>query len=790
MNKYKFIILILSILLLSNSTVLAQEYHWEVVTNLNDVQKLMLDDGKLYCASSGGLIVYNLDTDTYDSWNAEDDWSDQYLTAINKTERGHIVLGTYNGSIIFFNPETYQFHEDLALDGNRVMAIEAIGDTLWVAGTDIVAVYLYDHELEQYSFRDFFTNFNYSVGQFHDIYYFENKIWVGSDVGLFSASGNFILNNLKAGESWQRKTNLDGLPENKILSLNSRNDTLLIGTTNGLAFYSNGQFSFNYAGLAGRDVKEIKLVNDEIYINNYYGIYHYQNNAFQSVYTYSKKIVNSFAVYNGNTFWAALSENGIKDLTNNFGIRFNGIIENNVAEPLLDSFGRLWISSGSYKDERRKGFSVRLTDGTWKNYRYLNSWASTSSSQCFMEDTDGNIWIGTWNGGIVIFDPDLNIQHINNYTTDGLLWISSYSESDTVIVHPPDSLRHIISHTRSAPDLLVVTDIMLDNRDNTNKIWLLASEVQSGLPLVNLNQNALNDAIFDSLSWQRIAYPYNYSTNDQSAAITQDIFGNIWIGTETSGVIGMILTDPNNPQWIHLEEKDDLKNIRVWTIAGDLDGYVWIGTFGGLNAYFNGKLFNFSGDAQPIGVRINKIFVDSENNKWFATDKGVSLLRASGSPWDDSSWEHFVPNNSELFGDNIHHTNLPSEEIRGIFVDNKTGDVYCGTESGLAILRNNPFTTPLEDLSEIKAGPNPFKIHKNSTNYFFLRNLTTNSEVKILTSTGRLVKNLDKKDILGSLARWNGMNEQGELVSSGVYLYLITDEDGNADQGKFLVIHE
>jgi hypothetical protein len=126
-------------------------------------------------------------------------------------------------------------------------------------------------------------------------------------------------------------------------------------------------------------------------------------------------------------------------------------------------------------------------------------------------------------------------------------------------------------------------------------------------------------------------------------------------------------------------------------------------------------------------------------------------------------------------------------------VDDLTGDVYCSTLSGIAILRSNPFTTPLRELSQVKVGPIPLHISDNEASYLYFRNLTSNSEVKVLTANGRLVRALNIKnspDFFGSFARWNGRNEEGRLVSSGVYVYLVTDEAGNSSSGKFLIIRE
>ncbi|MFZ0389065.1 MAG: hypothetical protein WAN36_01295, partial [Calditrichia bacterium] len=151
------------------------------------------------------------------------------------------------------------------------------------------------------------------------------------------------------------------------------------------------------------------------------------------------------------------------------------------------------------------------------------------------------------------------------------------------------------------------------------------------------------------------------------------------------------------------------------------------------------------------------------------------------------------PQNSESFAANINHTNLPSEEIRGVFVDEKTGDVYCATGGGLAILRSNPFTTPLPELDQVNVGPIPFILEKGKSSYLNFRNLTSNSQIKILTINGQLVRALDgsnRSEILGSFAQWDGKNDAGQLVSSGVYVYMITNEAGNSTSGKLVVIRK
>jgi hypothetical protein len=60
------------------------------------------------------------------------------------------------------------------------------------------------------------------------------------------------------------------------------------------------------------------------------------------------------------------------------------------------------------------------------------------------------------------------------------------------------------------------------------------------------------------------------------------------------------------------------------------------------------------------------------------------------------------------------------------------------------------------------------------------------SMIKIFTISGHEIKELSA-DSTG-LALWDRTNEGGELVASGVYIYLIIDPQGNTSSGKLAII--
>jgi len=62
----------------------------------------------------------------------------------------------------------------------------------------------------------------------------------------------------------------------------------------------------------------------------------------------------------------------------------------------------------------------------------------------------------------------------------------------------------------------------------------------------------------------------------------------------------------------------------------------------------------------------------------------------------------------------------------------------------------------------------------------------TGGNIKIYTLSGKLVRNIP----VGSGeadAIWNMTNESGNRINSGLYVYIIADNDGNKKTGKIVI---
>ncbi len=94
--------------------------------------------------------------------------------------------------------------------------------------------------------------------------------------------------------------------------------------------------------------------------------------------------------------------------------------------------------------------------------------------------------------------------------------------------------------------------------------------------------------------------------------------------------------------------------------------------------------------------------------------------------------------------------------------------------------------TTITTLDEVRAYPNP---SKGQAVRITFSNLTNQAKISIYDVSGALVYDHDK-DNSATTFRWNGVNNAGETVSSGIYVYVINDPN-NTDKitkGKIAII--
>jgi len=88
----------------------------------------------------------------------------------------------------------------------------------------------------------------------------------------------------------------------------------------------------------------------------------------------------------------------------------------------------------------------------------------------------------------------------------------------------------------------------------------------------------------------------------------------------------------------------------------------------------------------------------------------------------------------------------------------------------------------VKDLREIIVYPIPFRSAKHTEIYF--KGIGKQAEIRIFNIFGELVRRIDNVD---QETTWDIRNDFGRKVSSGIYIYIITNKEGKRT-GKLAII--
>jgi signal transduction histidine kinase/ligand-binding sensor domain-containing protein/DNA-binding response OmpR family regulator len=307
-------------------------------------------------------------------------------------------------------------------------------------------------------------------------------------------------------------------------------------------------------------------------------------------------------------------------------------------------------------------------------------------------DRTGVIWIGTYGGGINKFDPMIKkIKHIKSTRSstslkgnkirsifedsNGTLWFGSDGEGMNQRIDKGNSYSNFVKY-----DFLSKCYAIEEIKQGDKKVLLFGAESKSGLKQLDIT---VPKELYSKKDFVAIK-----DVKSSAFSLLKDSNENVWIGTYTLGVYRWLATDKpgvyikdvlfhdsdaknslanniirdihedkhgniwfatgeglsklpvdeinsKNPQFINYKNiANDLTSLShdyVLTIFENLDGELWIGTFGGgLNKFVpsenggKGTFLRFSkNDGLPNNV-IKGILEDNRKNLWLATNKGLS----------------------------------------------------------------------------------------------------------------------------------------------------------------------
>lgn len=570
----------------------------------------------------------------------------------------------------------------------------------------------------------------WKIGEISQTLLAGRKIWTASPDGI--RVSDLDLPNLMAPSAWVHFTMADGLPHDEVLALALFNGMVAAGTRQGLSYFDGSKWL--PVELKDDTITGLALWRGRLVVNVRYALRErIGTNNYRQVGSALAGAVSLSADGDGR-LWAAVPGRGLAWFDTTAGEWQSqlpdGPADNKYTALTFDRRGHLWTASASSGISRFDGTS-------WRIFNKSNSALPSNDWRTLAVDSRDRIWAGSWGGGIAIF------------TTTG------DSTSITVLGSAAG-----LAGVPLFPDYVVIPGLLPDALGN---MWLLNYQAD------NLNVLAVTDSLGN---WQY------FTTRDGiksklTTALASDQNGRVWIGTQDRGISVLdhgdtpfTKTDDDLTQGLGTE--DGLLSLNIRSLARDSDGVMWIGTPDGLNYWYEGEV---RPRYQVINDDINVVSVDVRNNKWIGTSGGMSMFEADGF-----TWRHFSTSTSQLVSDNV-----------TCFAFNEnTGQVYIGTTNGLSRLQT-PFTRPAANLSRLSGYPNPFHLEGEGA-LFYIENLADKAAVRIYTPEGRLVRHIPASQIFGSRTSWDGRNDHGELVASGIYLFLATTESGMSGTGKVAVI--
>ncbi len=148
-------------------------------------------------------------------------------------------------------------------------------------------------------------------------------------------------------------------------------------------------------------------------------------------------------------------------------------------------------------------------------------------------------------------------------------------------------------------------------------------------------------------------------TNDSFRSLLVDREGNLWAGTEFSGLYCL------QPRHLALATtREGLAHDNTWALCEGRDGSVWIGTDGGLSRFQDGKFTSFGEREGLTRKEVRSVAEDNNGTLWVGTMNGLFAFR------DGKFTKHEFP--GEWF----------EGKVRTI-VASRDGDLWVGTAVGL-----------------------------------------------------------------------------------------------------------
>ena len=613
----------------------------------------------------------------------EDGLSDSFDWCILQDRKGFMWIGTSDGLDRYdgrgFKLFKYSPDDVNSLGANTIRAIyEDKSGILWV-GTEGGGLNRYNSAQENFTRFTYDPNNPASLSSNVVTSIYEDKsgtLWVGTrDGGL----------NLFNREN-----------ENFICYKNNPNDPTSLSSNTIAPIYedSNGNL---WIGTVGGGLNKFDRINQRFirYVHNPYDPTSLSQNDISGI--SEDKFGNIWASTLGgglNKFKYKDDQQAIKftHIKNNSNDP-NSLNNNNIATLFIDSDNIMWVGTwggGLNKTVINSSSNSSLSFISYKHSNDDQYSLSDDNISCIYKDPSGLLWIGTWGGGLHIYNTQQKVfKHYTHKADDpstlsakgvsaiyedrsATLWVGTWDGG----LNKMDRTTNKFIHYQNKPN---------DNTSLSNNAVSAIYEDRLGVLWIGTWQGGLNKFDREKEKFYKYQHdPLNPASisDDRIVTICEDPDGGLWIGTYYGGLNKF---DRQSEKFIHYKHIDNdstsLSDNSVSVIYRDRRGVLWIGTrFGGLNEL----------DFSKGKFRLHNIISGSSAN--VNQNKIISILEdSSGILWIGTQELGLIKLNKETgqFKNYMMKDGLPGDYILGILEDDN-GNLWLSNNPGLS--KFNPLT--------------------------------------------------------------------------------------------------
>ncbi|MBI2504609.1 MAG: hypothetical protein HYW07_15425 [Candidatus Latescibacteria bacterium] len=716
----------------------AQTAEWTGYTSMREINQVLVFQGQVWNATSGGVLRFDPAQRSYVRYTRIEGLAGNQVLSLTADERGHLWFGTDSQGLSRFRPAENSFDPPyLEFQDLKVEALAATDRRIFVATDRGISVFLADKE----EVRETYHRLGELAKdiQINALAVFGGALWAATPDGVAWAA--LDQPNLQDPESWKVNRHLGATDELLVAG-----DTLLASTLKNVfvfdplqnRFVSDFSDTVRVMGLGSFQGKTVTALEDGRFLR--------REGPGQWVRESAPRLTQVRTLSRGDSaLWVGTKE----------GLRSVGALTPPAAsEPAANQFyemklldrGELWVSS--VPNDFADPHGLYQFDGAQWQVHDRNNGLPSNTLVSLETDTADRLWVGTWGQGVVIRDSTGAWQRLNQ--TNSLL-----------------------QGIGAKQDFVAISDIA---RDSTGLMWL--ANVQIGLVVMD-GFPPTRSLLFENPA-------LSLAPKRDIGEVVVAPAGIKWISTETDGVVlfddGGTPFDPADDFSLLINQVFDqrLTSDRITDLLLDRSGRLWVGTNSGLNAVrgtyartsqsFSVENWRtYTAESGLPSSEVNALEQDDLGNVWVGTEGGLARI----SPQGEVEFT-FTKTNSPLI----------DNRVKALLFDPEKRELWIGTFEGLNRLHLGEVTTP--GGSSLRVYPSPFVLHGRGATLRFA-GLPLGASLRIFSLDGRLVAQLDGVPGQGTL-EWQGQNQAGILVGSGIYFFVATDEAGHSTMGKFAVV--